>query len=295
MGGPPRDDQTIVLRDGRIAAVGGAETATPDGARILDLTGRTVIPGLVGMHEHLFFAAKTVFGPTGVHESFFAEQAYSFPRLYLAAGVTTARTAGSVEPYLDLSIKRLTDAGLVPGPRLDVTAPYVEGPTPLFPQMQPLRDVPAVRRFVEYWAAEGATSLKIYNYVTRAQLAAAIQVAHRHKMKVAAHLCSVGFREAAALGVDSLEHGLVTDTEFASGKKPDTCLPPPEVFAALPAADSPAVQSLIVDLVKHHVAIGSTLAVLESLFRPDPIDGRGLDLMIPETRASVEGGGGGFY
>jgi imidazolonepropionase-like amidohydrolase len=286
-GGPVREDQTIVVRDGRIAAVGGPATALPSEAKAIDLPGRTVIPGLVGMHEHLFYASKLVPGPTMLAESFFNEQAYSFPRLYLAAGVTTARTAGSIEPYLDLAVRRQIEAGEVPGPRFDITAPYVEGPTSIFAQMNLLADAAAVRRFVEYWADAGATSFKVYNYVSRAQLAAAIEAAHRRKLKVAAHLCSVGFSEAAALGVDSLEHGLITDTEFVAGRKPDQCVQGRDLLAGMKVED-PRVQALIRTLVTHRVAIGSTLAVFESAFRADRIDPRGLALMIPETRASVE-------
>jgi imidazolonepropionase-like amidohydrolase len=286
-GAPARGDQMVVVRNGVIAAVAGADASVPDGARVLDLPGRTVIPGLVGMHEHLFYSAKMVRGPSGLSESFFVPQAYSFPRLYLAAGVTTARTAGSIEPYLDLSVRRMIDAGQTPGPRFDITAPYVEGPTPLFPQMHPLPDVASVRRFVEYWADQGATSFKIYNFVSRAQLAAAVEAAHKRKLKVAAHLCSVGFREAAALGVDSLEHGLITDTEFAPGKKPDVCLPGKDPVAGLKVNDA-RVQELIKDLVAHRVAIGSTLAIFESAFRPERLDRRGLELMIPETAVNVE-------
>ncbi len=86
----------------------------------MDLTGSTVIPGLVGMHEHLFY-------PSGGGIPMYTEQAFSFPRLYLASGVTTARTAGSLEPYTDLNIKRLIDAGRMPGPQLFITGPYLEG------------------------------------------------------------------------------------------------------------------------------------------------------------------------
>src|SRR5439155_19766706 len=86
-GAPPREDQTLFIAGGKVVA------QAPAGAQRIDLTGRTVMPGLVGMHDHLFY-------PMG--GAMFGEMAYSFPRLYLAAGVTTIRTAGSVEPYTDL-------------------------------------------------------------------------------------------------------------------------------------------------------------------------------------------------
>ena len=99
-GSAPRENQTIVVRDGRIASI-GAKVTIPAGAHIVDVAHKTVIPGLVGMHEHLFWPPKTVVGFTMLDESFFVPQPYSFPRLYLAAGVTTARTAG-----IDLALHR---------------------------------------------------------------------------------------------------------------------------------------------------------------------------------------------
>ncbi|MGZ3428034.1 MAG: amidohydrolase family protein, partial [Polyangia bacterium] len=230
-GAPPREKQTILVRDGRIVTVTPNKIPVPASAHIVDLTGKTVLPGLVGMHEHLFWAPKMIFGPTMFDESFFVPQPYSFPRLYLAAGVTTARTAGSVSPYTDLAVKRQIESGKVPGPRLDITGPYIEGEKPMFTQFAPQADAAAVTRFVDYWAAEGVTSFKIYNVVTRAQLDAAIAAAHRHGLKVAGHLCSIGFHDAAAAGIDSLEHGITEDTDFADGKKADLC--PPDALASL--------------------------------------------------------------
>ncbi len=284
-GAPPREDQTIVVRDGRIAAV-GAKVAVPAGARVVDLAGKTVIPGLVGMHEHLFWAPRPVPGMTMLDESFFVPQPYSFPRLYLAAGVTTARTAGTVSPYTDLAVKRQIDRGLVPGPRLDVTGPYIEGAHPIFVQFPPQTDAAGVTRLVDYWAQEGVTSFKVYNVVTRAQLDAAVAAAHRRGLKVAGHLCSIGFREAAAAGIDSLEHGLIADSEFVPGKAPELC--PPMTLFNVNTLDikSGPVQAMIKDLVAHHVAVDSTLAVFDAALGGE-IDPRGLSLAVAEAQKSV--------
>ena len=285
-GAAARDDQTIVVDTGRITAV-GARVDIPKGSRVLDLHGKTVIPGLVGMHEHLFWPARPVVGLTTRDESFFVPQPYSFPRLYLAAGVTTARTAGSVSPFTDLAVKRQIDAGTVPGPRLDVTGPYIEGTISPFTQFPRSADAAAVTRLVDYWAQQGVTSFKVYNYVTRAQLDAAIADAHRRGLKVAGHLCSIGFREAAAAGIDSLEHGLLADSEFVPGKKPELC--PPQGIFSVAAIDlaSPPVQAMIHDLVAHHVAVTSTLAIFDAALggRVDP---RGLPLAVAESRAAIE-------
>src|SRR6266436_5637693 len=214
-GGPPREDQTLVIAGSKIAALGpSASTPVPQGAVVLQREGGTVLPGLVGMHDHLFYPAGG---------AIFHSMPRSFPRLYLAAGVTTIRTTGSIEPYTDLEVKKEIEAGKQPGPRVHVTGPYLEGQGTFTPQMHEIRDAEDARRTVEFWAGQGATSFKAYNFLTRAELGAAIRAAHARGIKVTGHLCSIGFREAAALGIDDLEHGLVVDTEFFSGKKPDEC------------------------------------------------------------------------
>src|SRR5437762_4080950 len=118
-GAPARSNQSIVIRDGAIAAVGdAASTSVPAGAQVLDLAGKSVIPGLVMVHEHLFY-------PTGPGQ--YGNLAESFTRLYLAGGVTSMRTGGNLNGFGDFGIKHDIDAGKKPGPWIDPTAPYLEG------------------------------------------------------------------------------------------------------------------------------------------------------------------------
>lgn len=257
-GAAPLEDQTIVIERGRIQAVGpAAQVRVPEGAKRMDLPGRTVIPGLVGMHEHLFY-------PSGGGVPLYIEHGMSFPRLYLASGVTTARTAGTLEPYTDINIKRMIDAGRMPGPKMHVTVGYLEGKGSFAPQMPELTGPDDARRFVEYWASQGAESFKAYMHITRAELEAALTAAHSRGLKLTGHLCSIGFREAAALGIDNLEHGVVADTEFLPGKQPDVC-PPGPTADDLSRLDmnSESAQQTIRELVRHKVAVTSTLAVFE--------------------------------
>jgi imidazolonepropionase-like amidohydrolase len=282
-GAAPAEDQTIVIDHGRIAAVGpAAATAVPAGAQRIALAGATVIPGMVGMHEHLFY-------PSGSGIPMYNEQAFSFPRLYLAAGITTARTGGSLEPYTDLNVKRLVDEGRMPGPKLWITGPYLEGKGSFAAQMHELSGPDDATRTVEYWASEGVTSFKAYMYITRAELKAAVDAAHAHGIQVTGHLCSIGFREAAAIGIDNLEHGLLADTEFHPGKQPDNCPPQATTRAEIARLDiaSAPVRDMIADLVQHHVAITSTLAVFEAFDggRP-PLEPRFLDAVNPEAAIS---------
>jgi imidazolonepropionase-like amidohydrolase len=279
-GAPARPDQTVVISNGKIQAVGAAQTTpVPAGAKVIDLTGKSVMPGLVMMHEHLFFPAGRLV--------LFNELAWSFPRLYLAAGVTSLRTAGSVEPYTDLNIKKLTDSGRIPGPKMDITGPYLDGKGSFATQFHVLTDAADARRMVTYWADQGVTSFKGYMYITRDELGAAIEEAHKRKIKVTGHLCAVGFREAASLGIDNLEHGIIVDTEFVSGKKPDVCPPQNETVASLTKLDleSAPVKEMIRDLVARKVAITSTLPVFESFVanRP-PLQRRVLDSMTADAR-----------
>jgi cytosine/adenosine deaminase-related metal-dependent hydrolase len=222
-GAAPKEDQTIVLADGLVRSIGpSGSTQAPAGAQVLDRTGYSVVPGLVGMHDHLYYTASYSaqigdHGELGEPGLFIAEIPYTAPRLYLAAGVTTMRSTGSLEPYADLKLKQRIDAGLMPGPAIDASAPYLEGPHSRFAQMHELSGPEDARRLVDYWAGEGMTSFKAYMNITRDELGAAIQEAHAHKMKLTGHLCSVTWPEAIALGIADLEHGPVfTDTEFMS-------------------------------------------------------------------------------
>ncbi|MHB8524883.1 MAG: amidohydrolase family protein [Candidatus Acidiferrales bacterium] len=281
-GSPARNDQTIAISGGKIQSIGdSASTPVPAGAQVVDLTGKTVIPGLVGMHEHMFYPAG---GRTAV--AMYNEMGFSFPRLYLANGVTSLRTTGATEPYTDLELKKLIDSGKLAGPKIHVTGPYLEGAGSFTPQMHELTGPDDARKTVDYWADEGATSFKAYMHITRAELAAAIAEVHKRHLKITGHLCSIGFKEAAALGIDDLEHGLMVDTEFDPGKTPDVC-PSQQLTAKTLAGidiEGAAVQSTIRDLVAHHVAVTSTIVIFET-FAPNqpPLEQRVLDALLPEA------------
>ncbi len=255
-----QDDQTIVIRDGKIQSVGpSASASVPAGAKTMDMTGYTVLPGLVGMHDHMFF-------PQGGTPPIYSDMGISFPRLYLALGVTTIRTTGSVAPYTDLEIKRRIDSGSMIGPKMHVTAPYLEGKGAYTPVMHELTGPDDARRMVNFWADEGATSFKAYMNITRDELRAAVEEAHKRGLKVTGHLCSIGFKEAAEIGIDNLEHGLFPDSEFVPDKKPDQCPAGGGVNTAMAKLDinGPEVQETIRMLVARNVAVTSTLPVFEA-------------------------------
>lgn len=284
-GGPSRRDQTVLLAHGKIVAVGASSIAAP-GMKHLDLTGDSVLPGLVGMHDHMFYPAPTV--NPAEPEALYSEHASSFPLLYLAGGVTSIRTAGSVAPVTDLETKKAIDAGRMPGPKMHITGPYLEGKGSYTPNMYELADAADATRTVAFWASEGATSFKAYMHITHDELAAAIQEAHRRRLKVTGHLCSIGFTEAADLGIDNLEHGFLIDTEFVPGKQRDACPGTPEVAASLSTMtpDTPRMRALFHHLIEKHVAVTSTLPVFET-FVPGraTTEANVLATMLPEARA----------
>ncbi|MFN2531683.1 MAG: amidohydrolase family protein [Pyrinomonadaceae bacterium] len=263
-GTPAREDQTILISGGKIQSVQASASAQiPTGAKTLDLPGYTVLPGLVGMHDHMFF-------PMGGSPPIYSDMGNSFPRLYLALGVTTIRTTGSVAPYTDLEIKRLIDSGRIIGPKMHITAPYLEGRGSFTPVMHELTGPDDARRMVNYWSDAGATSFKAYMNITRDELRAAVEEAHKRGLKVTGHLCSIGFKEAAEIGIDDLEHGLMVDSEFVPDKNPDQCPPGNAVNTSLRQLDlnGPAAQETIRTLVSKNVAITSTLPVFEAAGAP---------------------------
>jgi imidazolonepropionase-like amidohydrolase len=250
-GTPAKDDQTAVIQDGLIRAVGdSAAMKTPAGAHILDGRGRTLIPGLVGMHEHLFYQADGIGVPTQA----------AFARLYLASGVTTIRTAGTLDFKGDLRIKQRIDGGELPGPKVHVTGPYLNART-----AEP--DPEGIAREVDSQADRGATSFKAYTSLRAPELKAAIDAAHARGLRLTGHLCAVGFREAAAMGIDNLEHGLAVDSEFYWDKQPGVCPNQGATVDQMTRVDiltDAGIHRTIADLVRHGVAVTSTLAIFES-------------------------------
>lgn len=288
-GKPPVEDQNVVIEHGKITAIqAGADVPTSAGSTVLSLAGYSVIPGLVGMHDHMYYIARPNLSPDGKSEPplLVPEMAFSSPRLYLAAGVTTLRTTGSVEPYTDLNLKMYIDHGELIGPHLDVTGPYLEGANSPFVQMHQLKDAEDARKTVAFWADQGATSFKAYMNITRDELAAAIQEAHRRGLKITGHLCSVTYPEAAELGIDDLEHGFFVNTQLDDGKQPDTCskaMGDETLHKMVP--NGPEAKALIAKLVEKHVAITSTLPVFENTVpgRP-PLSNRNMDILTTEAR-----------
>lgn len=284
-GAPARSQMSVLVRDGRIAAVGPTGSVRlPAGvgagdATVIDAAGHTLIPGLVMLHEHMFY-------PSG--QARYNTHEISFPPLYLGGGVTTLRTGGSLDPYSDLSTRRLIEAGTIVGPKMDVTGPYLEGPGGFIRSFPQLATPQEARDHVNFWADRGVTSFKAYNLITREVLGTAIEAAHARGIKVTGHLCSITYREAADLGIDDLEHGFFAATDWVAGKEPDRC--PRGASQSYLALDleGRAFLDVVDHLVAKGVALTSTLNVVERQAegRPLPPDGAAA-AMLPELRETV--------
>jgi imidazolonepropionase-like amidohydrolase len=270
-GQPARDAQTVVIQNGRIASIAPAPDPPPSGAHVIDLAARTVFPGLVGVHNHLFYHA-------GSGNNLTLAQA-NFAKLYLASGVTTIRTGGAMDFEGDRRLKEAIDADREAGPTIHLTAPYLHasGTAP-----DPARITGEVNR----WADRGATSFKAYMSLRRDELKAAIDAAQGRGLKVTGHLCAVGFMEASSLGIDNVEHGLLADSEFFSGKQPDVCPDASPLLGELMYLDvsSSTVGRMIMALVRRGVTVTSTLAVYETLNSRARLDPRTLTVLAPRAQ-----------
>ena len=280
-GAAARDGVTVLIRDGRIEAVSDAPVQPPADARVLDGTGKTLIPGLVMVHEHMFY-------PSGQRR--YNTNEVSFPPLYLGGGVTTMRTGGTVDPYTDLRTRQMIDEGQIAGPSMDVTGPYLEGPGGFVRAMPQLATPQDAVDHVNFWIDRGVTSFKAYNLITREVLSAAIDAAHARGVKVTGHLCSITYREAADLGIDNLEHGFFAATDWVDGKQPDQCVGGADASYLELDLNGPEFLDVVDHLIERGVAITSTLNVVERMAenRPLPPDGAAA-AMLPQLREEVMG------
>src|SRR3954465_7980138 len=279
-GAAAKEAQTLIIRNGNIAELGDtARIKVPDGATTIDLSGKSVIPGLVMVHEHTYY-------PTG--PGVYGQLGLSFSRLYLAGGVTTMRTGGNTNGIMDINLGRQIEAGTQAGPAIDATAPYLNGPQGQL-QMYALKDADDARKQVAYWADMGATSFKAYMNITRDELRASVEEAHKRGLKITGHLCSVTYSEAADLGIDNLEHGFMASTDFVPEKQPDVCpgqTAGQRTIASLDENGEP-FKALVKKLIDKKVALTSTMTVFET-FTPGRPMPPGLDVLLPQLKEQFE-------
>lgn len=270
--------QDILVQNKRIAAIGKTgKLKAPKNVRVIDATGKTVIPGFIMMHEHLFYA-KPFFGMyKAVHMT------NTFPQLYLAGGVTTMRTAGSIEASTDLNIKNSIEQGKRLGPTIDVSTPHIEREGRVgdyIAQLQSLYGGENIENWLNYWFDKGITSVKVYNNFTKDDLREIIRVSHGRNIKVTGHLCSITYQEAAEMGIDNLEHSFMASTDFVPNKKENECHYGDLSLAQLDV-DDPKLIELMQFLIKKNVALTYTPNVFEPFTDREVIPGGGDVALAP--------------
>ncbi len=284
-GTAPQQTMTVLVKSGKIVDVGSSNKITiPAGTNIINAKGKTLLPGFVMLHEHIFY--------TKIFENEFnvVNMTNTFPRMYLAGGVTTMRTAGSVSPHTDLNINRLIKDGKMVGPKMDVTGPFIErGSDFRIPQLPILPKDQQAGTTVDYWADQGSTSFKVYMHVTKNDLTQVVQRAHAHAMKVTGHLCSVTYAEAGEIGIDNLEHGFMASSDFVVGKQSDLCDAFKQRSSLLALnKDDERMTALMKLLIQKGVTITTTPAVFAPSTNYEMVLGGGEEALHPDIQKELK-------
>ena len=283
-GMPSKPHQDLVISNGKIVAMGlHGKVSIPTEANVINCTGKTIIPGMVMLHEHFYY---TIMAGDNFNV---AEMPYTFPRMYLAGGATTIRTGGSIEPQTDLNIKQMILEGKYIGPDIEVTAPYFERKGYDIPSLNLIKDSAEAAASVIFWANKGCTSFKMYVHALKEDLIAVVREAHKRNLKVTGHIGTITYHEAAELGIDNLEHGFMASSDFDHDKKENE-LDFRKAYLALLKLDvnSGEMKNLISYLIEKHVALTSTLPVFEPATGHELILGGGEDALLPEVKEIVK-------
>ena len=268
--------------EGEIIKEVGKDLPAPPGATVLDMSGKSAIPGFVMLHEHMFYPKSTPDEAYGLDQ-----MSYSFPLLYLAGGVTMMRTAGSIMPQADVSIKNWINEGKIPGPKMDVTSPHMDREGLPIVELFTFDNTEEAMKQVDFYADLGVTSIKVYNFINKDDLKAIVDAAHSRNMKVTGHLCSITYREAADIGIDNIEHGFASCPDFLSDKVPDQCNPFMKSAFLQTDPNSEQVQGLIDHLVKKNVALTTTINVFDPYTGREIVPGGGLRALAPLAKEKV--------
>jgi imidazolonepropionase-like amidohydrolase len=284
-GTAPQTDMTILLKNGKITDIGPSNNlSVPTGTTVIDGKGKTLIPGFVMLHEHIFY--------TKMFENEFnvVNMTNTFPRMYLAGGVTTMRTAGSISPHTDLNINRMIKDGKMIGPKMDVTGPFIERASDFrIPQLPVLPTEQQAGATVDYWADQGSTSFKVYMHITKNDLTQVVQRAHARAMKVTGHLCSVTYHEASEIGIDNLEHGFMASSDFVTDKKSDMCDAFKQRSSLLALnKDDERMINLMKALIQHGTTVTTTPAVFAPSTNYEMVLGGGEAALHPDVQRELK-------
>ena len=267
-GNPVKASQSILIENGTIIRIGNTDKIQiEDDFYRIDLEGKTVIPGIVGMHNHMRVPSSAMLSTS--------------PKLYLAAGVTTIETCGTGNPYEELAIAKSIVGGEQPGPEIINSGPYFtgsEGKT----NFVRFTNEKAIRDTIQYWANKGVKWLKVYRNTRPSDLKVIVDEAHKNNLKVTGHLCATTYSEAAEIGIDAIEHGFLHNYDHATDRETGICSGNTDFRTSL-AIDSKEVKRVQQKLIENGVALGSTLAIFEAQANVEA-DTRDLEVMAPLHR-----------
>ena len=270
-GTPPLKNMAVLFEDGRFTQILETEKVSiPNGTKIIDGKGKTMIPGIVGVHNHLHIPGNPFIGEIAT-------------KLYLASGVTTIQTCGAASPNKELELAENIRNGQEIGPDIIPSGPYITGdkgnPNMIIPENESqLRDT------IDFWAGKGAKWFKVYRNTKTEDLKIIIDQAHKNGAKVTGHLCSITFKDATELGIDAIEHGFNSLSDFRSGKKYNECGGDRDYIDSLSLEDNDLDQLLNL-MVKNKVVLTSTLSIYEaSISSRYSASIRGLDIMSDDFK-----------
>ena len=264
-GNQSRESQTVLIKNGRIINIGSSdEIVVSKESFSINLKGKTLIPGIIGMHNHMRIPRSAMLSTS--------------PRAYLGCGVTTIQTCGTGNPYEELAIAKSINKGEQPGPEIINSGPYFTGPEGKSNFIR-FTDEKMVRDTIKYWAKQGVKWLKVYRNTRPEDLKVIVDEAHKNQLKVTGHLCATTFTEAAEIGIDAIEHGFIHSYDHSADKEPNTCSGSNDFRTNL-AIESEAVKKVQQKLIEKGVALGSTLSIFEAQANAKA-DERDLEVMAP--------------
>ncbi len=267
-GRPTQRRMTLIVNQGKFQAVGKSiKIKIPENIKPIDLKGKTIIPGIVGMHNHLHIPGFPFVGDVA-------------SKLYLASGVTTVQTSGAASAEKEIILSNEIETGMKIGPEIIPSAPFITGKGGN-PNMMIPRSENEIRDFIKRWVNQGVKWFKVYRNTNTEDLKIILDQAKKSNAYVRGHLCSITFSDAASLGINGIEHGLNSASDFRTSKDTDVCNGGREYMDEL-TVNSEKVKTLLKKLIDNRVFLTSTLSIYEaSIPNRSQVDRRALSIMSP--------------
>jgi imidazolonepropionase-like amidohydrolase len=262
---PPVHDATIIVRAGRIDAVGPSkDISVPPGARTLNLRGAFVIPGFVDTHYHVTTAAMRYHRTSAgaLDSSYDRALAERLLRVALAFGITAIRDPGASPIQAAITLREDIARGTVLGPRMRTAGTILKG-----------WDTPdsVIRASVRAQAAAGVDYIKVYSSFSPHQVSVAVDEAHRHRLDVIGHLQRTSWTEAARAGVDFIAHGAPWHESYLAASNRQAFTATNDMrqrIAWYEGVDlaGPAMDTLLNELTTRGVSVDPTLVAYHTKF-----------------------------